>query len=143
MKFYLGFGQLVVAELNEVLNLANEVVKLDASHVEQRASALWLNSLALGLIMFFLQVGNDVKGGRAVRVEALDEVGIELDFLQLVAVGYVFLLLKPLVHASQALHEHLALAISLGLGSGLRRGSVAFSAHGRGHGRVGSSNAAV
>lgn len=111
-------------------------MKVDAGHVEQAARVLGVDGGALDLVVLPLQVGNHVEGLGAVGVEALDEVGVDLDLLQLVAVGEVLVALEAVIHAGKPLHEHLALAVPLGLRGGRRgRGGTA-SGHAGGHGCV-------
>lgn len=65
--------------------------------------------------MFILQFGNGLEDVGVVRVEALDEVDLELYLLQLVAVCQVLLALQFVAHGRQSVHEQLAFAVSLRL----------------------------
>ncbi|KAI6769939.1 hypothetical protein HG530_004568 [Fusarium avenaceum] len=72
---------LKVANFNKILDLANEVRESDTSHVEKASGIFSIHWRALGVGMFPLEPRNDLKDLWIVRVEALDEIDVELDLL--------------------------------------------------------------
>lgn len=78
---YLGLRQLKVANFNQILDLANEVRESDTSHVEKASGIFSVNRRALGVGMFPLELRDDLEDLWIVRVEALDEIDVELDLL--------------------------------------------------------------
>lgn len=125
-----------IANLNKILNLLHEVHERNTSHVQKTPSTLGIDRRTLGLIVLPLEVGDDLKRPRVVRVKSLDEVCVELDLLQLVSVGEVLFTLKSVEHAIQLVREGLPLAVSLRLGVGGRRALVSSAAHSGGSSRV-------
>jgi hypothetical protein len=78
---YLGLRQLKVANFNQILDLANEVRESDTSHVKKAPGIFSVHWRALGVGMFPLKLRDDLKDLGIVRVEALDEIDVELDLL--------------------------------------------------------------
>lgn len=78
--------------------------------------------MPLRLFMFLSQTGNDVQDIIGVRVDALDEVGVNLDLLKLIAVAKVTIPTELLLQVGDLVDKCLALAVALRLGR--RRGSA-------------------
>jgi hypothetical protein len=72
---------LKVANFNQILDLTNEVRESDTSHVEEASGIFSVHWRALGVGMLPLKLRDDLKDLGIVRVEALDEIDVELDLL--------------------------------------------------------------
>lgn len=135
---HLGLCQLEVTNFDEILDLGHKVREPDASHVKQASCIFGVNWRALSIGVFSLKLGDDLENLRIVGIEALDEIDVELDLLQLVAVCHIPLSVKLVGHARKSFHKSLSLAISLGVRSRRGRASVRSTAHvGRGRWVVG------
>ena len=139
---YLGLGQLVVPSFHDVLKVGHELRKLHARHVHDAAGIVGVYSGTHGLLVFLLELPGHVKGAGGIGIEFLQVVQLVLDSLQLVAVGRVLVVLELVIQESQAFHDGLAFAVSLGLRRRRRRASVGSAAEGGGHGGVARSHCA-
>lgn len=92
--------------------------------------------------MLCLKLGDHVEGLGVVRVEALDEVGVKLDLLELITVCHVLFALEFVIHRGETVNQGLATSISLGLRGGRwrRASTVCFAAHGSGYGSFARSH---
>lgn len=109
-----------IAVLDEILNLLDEVLELGARHLDQGARVLGQGLGRLGLGVLAPEVGNGVEHIGVVGVETLYEGGVDLDLLELIAVGEVSVPLELVVEEGQFLVDELTLPLPLRLGR--RRG---------------------